>query len=164
MLALLAFIGLLIVAVPASAEDVVGESNDFGEGLGTAAAWLLGVTGAIAVWNLARRRWVLGWLGASGRRTWIKPTMHVHRKWLMPLHGVAGTASLAIGSAHAALMDDHWVLWIAMAGMGFLTVGGALLQWKWTPSKVRKGVYLLHAQQLVFLSVIGLLLLGHALV
>ncbi len=156
---------ITLVALPAAAQEVGGTNgDDFGEGLGTVAAWLLGITGGIAVWNLARRRWVLGWLRASGRRHWIKPAMQVHRTWLMPMHGVAGTASLAFGLWHATRMEEHWILWTAMVGMGFLTVGGALLQWKWTPSKVRKGVYLLHAQQLIFLGVLGLLVLGHALV
>ncbi len=154
----------VVLVTPAAAEDVVGPEGDFGEGLGTAAGWMLGVAGTIAVFNLVRRRWLLGWLRQAGRRDWIKPLMHAHRKWLMPVHGLAGTLSLVVGAWHAVLMQQHWLLWVAMAGMGFLTVGGALLQWKWTPAKVRKGVYLLHAQQLVFLGVIGLLLVGHAVV
>ncbi|MGB0652691.1 MAG: hypothetical protein ACPGQL_05775 [Thermoplasmatota archaeon] len=138
------------------------EDDDAGEAWGYVAAVGLGASGATAIWNLIRRRWLLKAL--RQHKDWKKRIAKWHRKVIMPVHAGAGVVALATGLIHGVLMRDHWTLWVSMGIMGFLVVGGALLQWKWTPSKVRKGVYLLHTQQTLFVALIALLVIGHAFV
>ena len=141
-----------------------GEGDDDGEGgegLGTAALVALAAVGATAGLNLARRRWLLPAL--KGRKDALAATMRLHRKVWLPVHLVTGLATLVLGVLHG-LAEEHgnWMLWTSMGAFGFLIAGGAVLAWKWTPAKVRKGVYLLHTQQLLFLGTLALLWIGHA--
>lgn len=141
-------------------EDDDGEGEG-GEGLGVAAAIALGLTGGTAVANLARRKVLLPRL--KGNKEALLLTMRLHRKAWLPTHLVAGVATVVLGTLHG-LAEEHgnWMLWTAMVVFGFLVVGGAVLAWKWTPATVRKGVYLLHSQQVLFLANLALLVVGHA--
>jgi hypothetical protein len=149
-----------VVAPTVAAEE--GEDDGAGGALGVAAVVALGLSGGTAVANLARRRILLPRL--RGNKQAILLTMRLHRKAWLPLHLVAGVATVVLGTLHGlAEGEGNWMLWGSMVAFGFLTVGGAVLAWKWTPASVRKGVYLLHSQQLVFLATIALLVTGHAL-
>ena len=143
-------------------EDEGEDDDDRGEALGTAALVALVAVGATAAVNLARRRWLLPAL--KGRKDALATTMRLHRKVWLPIHLVTGLATLVLGIVHG-LAEEHgnWMLWTSMGAFGFLTAGGSILAWKWTPAKVRKGVYLLHTQQVLFVATLVLLLLGHAL-
>lgn len=164
----LAFVLALALAPTALAGDEdgpePGEDEDEGEGgeaLGIAAAVALGLTGGTAVANLARRKILLPRL--RGNKDAILLTMRLHRKAWLPTHLVAGVATVVLGTLHG-LAEEHgnWMLWGSMVVFGFLVVGGAVLAWKWTPATVRKGVYLLHSQQVLFLANLALLVAGHA--
>lgn len=74
-----------------------------------------------------------------------------------------GVATVVLGILHG-VAEEHgnWMLWISMGAFGFLTAGGAILAWTWAPATVRKGVYLLHTQQLRFVMTLALLWVGHA--
>ncbi len=157
-------LGLLILPVPvATAQEFEDGGEDEGEGgeaLGVAAAWALGIVGATAVINLARRRILLPRL--RGNKQAILLSMKLHRKVWLPTHLASGLATVVLGTWHGLLEEEgNVVLWGSMALFGFLTVGGAILAWKWTPASVRKGVYLLHSQQVVFLVTLGALAGGH---
>ncbi len=160
--ALLAVFLVALAAVPlAAGEDEGEEEGEGGEALGVAAAFTLGVTGGTAVLNLLRRRVLLPRL--KGRADAVKLTMRLHRKVWLPTHLVAGVATVVLGTWHGlAVEEGSLLLWITMVLFGFLAAGGALLGWKWTPATVRKGVYLLHSQQVVFVANVALLVLGHA--
>ena len=138
------------------------DEDEGGEGLGVAAAVALGVTGGTAVANLARRKILLPRL--KGNKEALLLTMQLHRKAWLPTHLLAGVATVVLGTLHGlAVEEGNVLLWTSMVLFGFLAVGGAVLAWKWTPATVRKGVYLLHSQQVVFLANIVLLVAGHAL-
>lgn len=159
-------LGLLIWFLPiACAQEFEDETEDEGEGgeaLGVAAAWALGVVGATAIFNLARRRVLLPRL--RGRKEAILLTMKLHRRVWLPTHLVSGVATVVLGTWHGLLVEEgNVVLWGSMVLFGFLTLGGAVLAWKWTPASVRKGVYLLHSQQIVFLVTLAALIGGHFL-
>lgn len=145
-------------------DEAGGEGeDDAGEALGSAALWVLGATTVTAGANLARRRWVMP--GLRGRPGAIKRVMWTWRKVLLPVHALTGVTAVLVGTLHGLRMDEgHWLLWSGIGGLGLLTLGGALLQWRWTPAKVRKGVYLLHTQQVLFLATLGVLWLGHVVV
>ena len=138
-----------------------GEDDEGGEGLGVAAALALGLTGGTAIANMARRKVLLPRL--RGNKEAILLTMQLHRKAWLPAHLLAGVATVVLGTLHG-LAEEHgnWMLWGSMVVFGFLAAGGALLAWKWTPATVRKGVYLLHTQQVLFLANLVLLVAGHA--
>lgn len=142
-------------------EDGDEDEGEGGEALGVAAAVALGLTGGTAVANLARRKVLLPRL--RGNKEAIVLTMQLHRKAWLPTHLVAGVATVVLGTLHG-LAEEHGnaLLWASMVVFGFLAAGGALLAWKWTPATVRKGVYLLHTQQVVFLANLVLLVAGHA--
>lgn len=159
-------LGLLLWLLPtAYAQEFEDENEDEsggGEALGVAAAWALGVVGATAVINLARRRLLLPRL--RGKKEAILLTMKLHRKVWLPTHLVSGVATVILGTWHGLRVEEgNALLWGSMVLFGFLTVGGAILAWKWTPASVRKGVYLLHSQQVVFLVTLGALIGGHFL-
>lgn len=167
LLLLLAMAGLLVAAVPGGwagehEEDESGEDEgEGGEALGVAAAVALGLTGGTAIANLARRKVLLPRL--RGNKEAILLTMTLHRKAWLPTHLVAGVATVLLGTLHGlAEGEGNWMLWGSMVVFGFLVVGGAVLAWKWTPATVRKGVYLLHSQQILFLANLALLVAGHA--
>lgn len=158
----LALAVVLLVTPLAAAQEFEdeGEEGEGGEALGVAAAWALGIVGATAVINLARRRILLPRL--RGNKQAILLTMRLHRKVWLPTHLVSGLATVVLGTWHGLLVEEgNVVLWGSMVLFGFLTVGGAILAWKWTPASVRKGVYLLHSQQVVFLVTLGALIGGH---
>jgi len=50
---------------------------------------------------------------------------------------------------YVTLWSNNWLL-LALGLMGWLTFGGFLMWIKYPPGKVKKGVYLLHTQQLIF--------------
>lgn len=156
-------VALAVLAPFADAQEVEDESEGEGEGgeaLGVAAAWALGVVGATAILNLARRRLLLPRL--RGNKEAILRTMRLHRKVWLPTHLVSGVATVVLGTWHGLLEEEgNALLWGSMVLFGFLTVGGAILAWKWTPATVRKGVYLLHSQQVVFLATLAALVVGH---
>jgi hypothetical protein len=155
----------LALSVPLAVAQEAGDDDAEGRGggaLGVAATVAVVAVGITALLNFGRRRFLLPAL--RGDKDAIKTAMRLHRKVWLPVHLVTGLATLALGILHG-LAEGHgnWMLWTSMAAFGFLTVGGALLAWKWTPANVRKGVYLLHTQQVVFVATLVLLVVGHAL-
>lgn len=75
------------------------------------------------------------------------------------------TAAFVVACIHCyiSLWSNNWLL-IALALMGWLTLGGFLMWIKYPPAKLRKGIYLLHTQQLVFVLLIFAMLKGHYLI
>lgn len=156
---------LVLLWVPGALADDGGEEGleDLSEGLGVLAAAALGLTIATAAWNWSRRRILLKAL--RGRGTAIKRVMSWHRRLAVPVHALAGLGALGAGTVHGLWAEQgHWSLWSAMAMMGVMTLGGAILLWKWPPAKVRKGVYVLHGQQGLLAAMLVLLLVGHGIV
>lgn len=155
---------VVLMAVPtATAQERDDDGEDGGgEALGVAAVVALVAVGITALLNFGRRRFLLPAL--RGNKDAVKTAMRLHRKVWLPIHLLTGVATLVLGILHGlAEGEGNWLLWTSMGAFGFLTVGGALLAWKWTPANVRKGVYLLHTQQVVFAATLVLLVLGHAL-
>ena len=160
--ALLSIAGLLMMAGQAAAggEEDEDEEGEGGEGVGIAAAVALAAVALTAAVNLGRRRYLLPAL--RGNKEMLVKTMRLHRRVWLPIHLITGVATLVLGTWHGLLEEEgNWMLWGSMVAFGFLTAGGAVLAWKWTPAVVRKGVYLLHTQQVVFLVTVALLIAGH---
>jgi hypothetical protein len=158
-------VAFLLVPAAAGQEEGEGQGEDDegegGEALGFAALVALVAVGATALLNLARRRWLLPLL--KGNKEALVRTMRLHRKVWLPVHLVTGVATVVLGTLHGLAEEEgNWMLWASMASFGFLTAGGAILAWKWTPATIRKGVYLLHTQQLLFIATLVLLWVGHA--
>ena len=72
------------------------------------------------------------------------------------------TASFGVACYHCyvTLWSNTWLM-IALALMGWLTLGGFLMWIKYPPAKIKKGVYLLHTQQTVFFLMVFAMLKGH---
>ncbi|MBF0551004.1 MAG: hypothetical protein HQK60_10750 [Deltaproteobacteria bacterium] len=88
----------------------------------------------------------------------VQPTFNrllVYHIWL-------NTTSFVVACIHCyvTLWSNNWLLF-ALFLMGWLTVAGFLMFIKYPPSKVKKGVYILHTQQLVFFIMIFAMLKGH---
>jgi len=61
---------------------------------------------------------------------------------------------------YVSLWSNNWLM-VALFIMGWLTVGGFLMWIKYSPGKVKKGMYLLHTQQVLFFVMIFAMLKGH---
>lgn len=72
------------------------------------------------------------------------------------------TLSFGVACYHCyiTLWSNTWLM-IALSLMGWLTVAGFLMWFKYPPAKVRKGMYILHTQQFVFFLMIFAMLKGH---
>jgi len=81
---------------------------------------------------------------------------------LLVWHIWLNTSSFLVGCIHwyVSLWSNDWLL-AAFFMMGWLTCGGFLMFLKFQPGKVKKGIYLLHTQQLVFFLMVIAMLKGH---
>lgn len=64
--------------------------------------------------------------------------------------------------AYVANWANNWLI-LALVIMGWLTVGGFAMWIKYQPGKVKKGIYLLHTQQILFFVMLFAMLKGHYL-
>ena len=166
---LAALLALLLLAAPVHADGDDDDDDDDdeegsvlgldGEGLGEAAQVLLVLTLSIVVWKP-----LFGWLRKGGiealniedARAWKKKLGTFNRRF-MKVHTWIAIAMLVAGVL-------IWMLWLAMALMGLLSLAGGMMQWKWPPKEVRKGARLLHMQRAMSVAAIVLLVVGHGLV
>ncbi|HIJ76391.1 MAG TPA: hypothetical protein HPP81_06705 [Deltaproteobacteria bacterium] len=81
---------------------------------------------------------------------------------LLIYHIWLNTASFAVACLHCyiTLWSNNWLMF-ALFIMGWLTFGGFLMWLKYPPAKVKKGIYILHTQQVLFFIMIYALLKGH---
>lgn len=84
-----------------------------------------------------------------------------HFSWLLKTHCYLNTASFATACIHCYTTNwtNFW-LWISLVLMGALTLNGFVMRLKYPP-KLRKGIYLLHSQQIIFLLLLYSMLKGH---
>ncbi len=61
---------------------------------------------------------------------------------------------------YVSMWSNDWLI-AALFMMGWLTFGGFLMWFKYQPGKVKKGLYLLHTQQVLFFIMIFAMLKGH---
>lgn len=161
---LLLLVALALSSPLAAAEEEVEREGE-GEGgeLGIAAAWLLGLAIAFVPWNVLRRRVLVPRL--RGRAADLKRLTFWSRRVILPVHAVLGTLALAVGTLHGFWAGaSNPLLWAGLAVMALTVLGGALLTWNWVPGTVKKAAYLLHAQPLLLVARLALLVAGHALV
>ncbi|UCG80419.1 MAG: hypothetical protein JSV60_10745 [Desulfobacterales bacterium] len=81
---------------------------------------------------------------------------------LLVYHIWLNTTSFIVACIHCyvALWSNNWLM-VSLFIMGWLTVGGFLMWIKYPPAKVKKGVYLLHTQQVLFVFMVFAMLKGH---
>ncbi len=81
---------------------------------------------------------------------------------LLVYHIWLNTASFISACIHCyvSLWGNNWLM-AALYIMGWLTVGGFLMWIKYPPGKVKKGMYLLHTQQVLFFIMVFAMLKGH---
>ncbi|MBF0226394.1 MAG: hypothetical protein HQK76_13145 [Desulfobacterales bacterium] len=81
---------------------------------------------------------------------------------LLVYHIWLNTASFLVACIHcyATIWSNNWLM-LALFIMGWLTFGGFLMFIKYQPGKVKKGVYILHTQQILFVIMIFAMLKGH---
>lgn len=81
---------------------------------------------------------------------------------LLVFHIWMNTASFVTACVHCyvSLWSNNWLL-VALFIMGWLTVGGFLMWIKYQPGKVKKGIYILHTQQILFFIMVFAMLKGH---
>jgi hypothetical protein len=81
---------------------------------------------------------------------------------LLVYHVWLNTASFGVACLHCyvTLWSNNWLM-LALFIMGWLTFGGFLMWLKYPPAKVKKGIYILHTQQVLFFVMIFALLKGH---
>jgi hypothetical protein len=81
---------------------------------------------------------------------------------LLVYHIWLNTTSFVVACIHCyvSLWSNNWLM-VALFIMGWLTVGGFLMWIKYPPAKVKKGMYLLHTQQVLFLIMVFAMLKGH---
>ncbi len=87
--------------------------------------------------------------------------VQVYFTWLVRWHCVLNTAAFTAACFHCATTawTNNW-LWLSLFLMGWLTVGGFLMRFRYPP-RVRKGLYLLHTQRAAFFLLLYALLKGH---
>ena len=81
---------------------------------------------------------------------------------LLVYHIWLNTTSFVVACIHCyvSLWSNNWLM-VALFIMGWLTVGGFLMWIKYPPAKVKKGIYLLHTQQALFVVMVFAMLKGH---
>ena len=81
---------------------------------------------------------------------------------LLVYHIWLNTASFIAACIHCyvTLWANNWLM-LALYIMGWLTVGGFMMWIKYPPGKVKKGMYLLHTQQVLFFIMVFAMLKGH---
>ena len=81
---------------------------------------------------------------------------------LLVYHIWLNTASFIAACIHCyvALWANNWLM-LALYIMGWLTFGGFLMWIKYQPGRVKKGMYLLHTQQILFFVMVFAMLKGH---
>jgi len=81
--------------------------------------------------------------------------MLIYHVWL-------NTASFLVACLHCyvSLWSNNWLI-VALILMGWLTFGGFLMFIKYPPGKVKKGLYILHTQQILFFVMLFAMLKGH---
>lgn len=165
---LVALLVLLVLSAPVAAaggdgderREGPGDDDDLSEGAATAALAFLGVTSAYVPFNVAKRRLLVPRLRRNPAA--LKRLTLWSRNVVLPLHLVTGFLAFAVGAVHGfTAKGSNLLLWSALVLMGLLVVGGALMRWKWAPASVKKGAYLLHAQQVLFWALLALLAAGH---
>jgi hypothetical protein len=87
--------------------------------------------------------------------------VQVYYVWMVRWHCYLNTAAFVAACVHGYVTSwtNNW-LWLSLYLMGVLTINGFLLKFRYPP-KVRKGLYVLHTQQLAFLLLLYSLLKGH---
>ncbi|MBI5481367.1 MAG: hypothetical protein HY906_21085 [Deltaproteobacteria bacterium] len=87
--------------------------------------------------------------------------VQLYYTWLLRWHCYLNTAGFVAACFHCYTTSwaNNW-LWLSLVLMGVLTVGGFLMRFRYPP-KVRKGLYVLHTQQVAFLLLLYSLLKGH---
>ncbi len=81
---------------------------------------------------------------------------------LLIWHIWLNTTSFFVACIHCyiSLWSNTWLI-AALFMMGWLTFGGFLMWFRYQPGKVKKGMYLLHTQQIIFFLMIFAMLKGH---
>ncbi|HIJ79402.1 MAG: hypothetical protein OEY01_10620 [Desulfobulbaceae bacterium] len=94
------------------------------------------------------------YLNAKNTQTFFNRYL-VYHIWL-------NTAAFAVACYHCyiTLWSNNWLM-VALFLMGWLTAGGFLMWIKYPPGKIKKGMYLLHTQQVLFFVMIFAMLKGH---
>ena len=80
---------------------------------------------------------------------------------LLKSHCYLNTAAFVVVCVHCytTKWTNVW-LWISLVLMGVLTLNGFVMKLKYPP-KLRKGIYLMHSQQIVFFTLLYTMLKGH---
>lgn len=87
--------------------------------------------------------------------------VQLYYTWLLRWHCYLNTAAFVSACFHCYTTSwaNNW-LWLSLVLMGVLTIGGFLMRFRYPP-KVRKGLYVLHTQQVAFILLLYALLKGH---
>lgn len=85
-----------------------------------------------------------------------------HFDKLLVYHIWLNTAAFITGCIHCYVSrwSNNWLI-LALFIMGWLTIGGFLMWIKYQPGKIKKGMYILHTQQILFFVMIFAMLKGH---
>lgn len=160
----------LLMLIPSSIADGDDDDDDkqiFGmdaEGLGEVALWTFIFTLSIIIWKPAHI-----WLQKNTKNIFenpkeVKKSMRVVNKFYMRAHYWIGLLAVVAGGVHGMAYlgeEDGWMYWAGWGGMILMSISGSLMLWKWPPRQVRKGARLLHAQRVILVVTIVLLLVAH---
>lgn len=91
----------------------------------------------------------------------VKNVQPFFNKFLV-YHIWLNTAAFGVACFHCyiTLWSNNWLM-LALFLMGWLTAGGFLMWIRYQPGKIKKGMYLLHTQQVVFFVMLFAMLKGH---
>jgi hypothetical protein len=91
----------------------------------------------------------------------VRGTQEFFNKFLV-YHIWLNTAAFGVACAHCylSLWSNTWLM-VALVLMGWLTFAGFLMWVKYPPGILKKGLYLLHTQQIVFFLMVFAMLKGH---
>jgi hypothetical protein len=97
------------------------------------------------------------WLRKKYKFRGVQP----YYSWLLKSHCYLNTAAFVASCIHCYTTSwaNYW-LYISLVLMGILTLNGFIMKLKYPP-KFRKGLYVLHTQQLVFFCMLYSMLKGH---
>ncbi len=164
-LAIVAFSAAFYWAISAGSGRLL---HELGGSFGSIAAWGLGVAIALALVNLATRRFLKVKKLLGRRSEVLKPEHHrflvLQKKWVVDVHLAAGIIGFLGALLHGYLLWRFRNVWLlgAMLLFAWMAVVGLVLRFGGLGAGTKRYVYLVHSQWVTVILLVVATVVGHA--